>query len=191
MTFLPFGTLPLGMKKFLLFPFVMRVTTPWASLPKFLANAFIHTSNSGTCRNFLSSCDIPVMKLMTVLASNLLHALCALSICVGRAYLGEFCNCGDRRGASGSVDVTLRDGAVVGIGDCSTLRYGSVVCISCDPTLGVCVGALVGSDVTSISCRFLMSCICSSLTTNGDAGDGLLSASSRYSTDWSDTPVDK
>ena len=33
-TVLPFGILPLGMKKIVLLPFVMRVHTPWASLPR-------------------------------------------------------------------------------------------------------------------------------------------------------------
>ena len=48
MNVLPFGTLPLGMKKIVLFSFGMRVPMPWASMPKLLVNAFIHTSESET-----------------------------------------------------------------------------------------------------------------------------------------------
>ena len=83
----PFGNLPLGMKNIVLFPFGMRFTTPWDSLPKSSENAFIYISASGTCRNFLYSCEIPVMGLMTALASKLMHASCAARICVARAYL--------------------------------------------------------------------------------------------------------
>ena len=75
-TVLPLGNLPLGMKKIMLFPFGMRVPTPRDSLPRSLVNAFIHTYDSGPCRIFLFSCDIPVMVSMTALASKLLHASC-------------------------------------------------------------------------------------------------------------------
>ena len=131
------------------------------------------------------------MGSMTALNSNLLHDSCAVRIFVTRAYLGDFCNCGEHRGAAGSVLGTIVYGAVAGIGDGSTLGAGSVVGIGCGPTLGDGAGALVGSNVSSIYCRALMACIFSSLTTNGDAGDGLLSASDRFSTDWRAASVDE
>ena len=136
---------------------------------------------------------------MTALASNLLHVLCAVRICVYRAYMGALWNRVNCRGAAGSVLGTLGDGIVVGIGDGSTLGDGAVVGIGDDTTLvygvvagignaplgGDVVGALVGRDAASIPCRVLMACICSSPTANGDAGAGLLSASTRSYTAWS------
>ena len=100
---------------------------------------------------------------------------------------------------------TLRDGAVVGIGDGSTLGNGAVVgiCVVANLGYGAVVGiidtllggdevwALVGRDVSSIPCRVFISCICSSPTTNGDDGAGLLSASTRSSTAWCAASVDE
>ena len=197
-TVLPLGTLRLDMKKIVFFPFGMRVPTPWDSLPRLLANASTHISDSGICRNFLYSCDIPVMGSMPVLDSNLMKASCDVRICVARAYLGVFWNCGDCRGTDGFVIGTLGDGAVVGIcvgstlGDCAVLEIGDGTTLGDGAVVGICdvpiggnaVGALVGRDVASIPCRVFMACICSSLTANGDAGTGLLSASARSSTAW-------
>ena len=103
------------------------------------------------------------MVSMNALASNLLHASCAVIICVYRAYLGLFWNHGYRCGAAGSVLGTLVDGAVVGKVDGSTLGDRVLVGIDGGPTLGysaivgICDGpigsdvvrALVGSDVAS------------------------------------------
>ena len=50
-TVFPLGTSPLGMKKVVLFPLGMRVTTTWASFPRSLVNAFIYISASGPCHN--------------------------------------------------------------------------------------------------------------------------------------------
>ena len=69
-TVFPFGTLPLGKKKVVLFPFGMRVPTPWDGLTRSLVNAFIVILAHGPCNHCLYSCDIPVMISMTVLASN-------------------------------------------------------------------------------------------------------------------------
>ena len=85
MTVFYFETLPLGMKKIVFSPFGMRVPTPWASLPRLLANAFIHTSDSDYFHSCLYSCDIPVMGYMAVLASNLMYASCAVRIRVGHS----------------------------------------------------------------------------------------------------------
>ena len=122
---------------------------------------------------------------MNFLASDLLHDSCAVRVCVERAYLGVFWNCGDHCGTTGSIIGILGDSAVVGIGDCSTFGYSAVLGIGVDG-----VGALVVTDVASISCRFLMACGCSSPTANGDAGYGLLSASVRSSTAWRASSVD-
>ena len=86
-TILPFGGFTLGMNKIVLFPFGMRVPTPWACLPRSFSNAFTHISESGPCRNLLYSCNIPVVVLITSLASNLLNVLCAVRICVARAVI--------------------------------------------------------------------------------------------------------
>ena len=113
-----------------------------------------------------------------------------------RAYMGAVWNRGDFCGAAVSMLVTLVGGAVVGIGDGSTLGYGAVLGIGDGTTLGygavvgigdgpiggVVVGTLIGRDVSSIPCRVLMSSIFLSSTANGDAGAVLLSASARSST---------
>ena len=52
-TVLPFGNFPLGMKKIVLFPFGTRVPTPWGSLPRSSANAFIHILHSEPFPNCL------------------------------------------------------------------------------------------------------------------------------------------
>ena len=85
---------------------------------------------------------------------------------------------------------TLGDITVVGIGDGTTLRYGAVVDIGDGPLGDNVVRALVGRDIASIPCRVLMACIFSYPTANGDAGDGLLSASARSYTDWRDASVE-
>ena len=54
-TVFPFGNLPLGMKKILLFPFGMRIPAPWDSLPRSLKNNFIYILASGTFRDCLYS----------------------------------------------------------------------------------------------------------------------------------------
>ena len=78
------------MKKTVLFNFGMRIPKPWDSLHELLANAIIHILDSGTCRNYLYSCDIPVIGSINVLTSTLLHASYAVRICVAKAYLGAF-----------------------------------------------------------------------------------------------------
>ena len=142
---------------------------------------------------------------MTELDSNFLNASCAVKIRIARAYLGAFWSRGECGGASGSVIGTLRYGAMVGIGDGSTLKDVSVVGIGDGTTLddGAVVGigyyplggdvfrALVGRYVASIPCRVFMACICSYPTVNGDAGAGLLSAYARSSTVWRTTSLDK
>ena len=95
----PLGTLPLGMRKMILFPFGMRVTNPWDILPRSLANSFIHISASGYLRNYLYYCNIPVMVSITSLASKWIHASCAVRICVYRAYLEAVFLSWDSRGA--------------------------------------------------------------------------------------------
>ena len=190
-TVVPFGTLPLGMNKIVLFSFGMSVPNPWGSLPRLLANAFIHTSDSETCGNFLYSCDILVMGVMTVLASNFLHAVFSVRICVARAYLGELWIHRDFRGAAGSMLGTLQDSSVVGIFDGSTLRDGAVVEIGGGPTLRDGVGDLVGINVTSIYCRVFIAYICSYPTANRDDGAELLSASARSYTNQCAASVDK
>ena len=190
-TSLPVGYLTLGMNKIALFPFGMRISTPWDSLPRSLVNAFVHTYESGPCRNCVYSCDIPVMELMPVLASNFLHASCDVGVCVARVYLGAFWNPGGCCGYDGSMIVTLGDGAVVGIGNGSTLRSGAVVGMGVVPTLIDVVGALVGIHVTSTPCRVLMDCILSSPTANGYSGVGLFGASASSSTYWRAASADK
>ena len=124
---------------------------------------------------------------------------------MARAYLGAVSNHRDCRGTTGSVLGTLRDGAVVGIGDGSTLGHGVVLGIGDGTTLGDdamtgigdaplggdVVGAPVGRYVASITCSVLMVCICLSPTANGNDGAVLLSASTRSSTDWSGASVEK
>ena len=124
---------------------------------------------------------------------------------MARAYLGAVSNHRDCRGTTGSVLGTLRDGAVVGIGDGSTLGNGAVVgiCVVANLGYGAVVGiidtllggdvvwALVGRDVSSIPCRVFIAYICSPPTTNGDDGAGLLSASTRSSTDWRAASADE
>ena len=154
MTVLPFGNLPLGMKKIVLFPFGMRVPKLLASLPRSLVNYFIHISASEPCRNCLYYCDITVMISMTELASKWIHDSCAVSICVTRTYLEEFLSvmgCWKRkdfRGATCSVLHTLVDGAVVGIGDGTTLEDGAVV--------GICDGYLGGNVVGALEDTYLL-----------------------------------
>ena len=122
---------------------------------------------------------------------DFLHASCAVMICVSRAYPGAFWNCGDLCAADGSVLDTLRDCAVVGLGDGPTLRDGAVVGVGDAPLGGNVVGALVGRDVASIPCRFLMAYIYSSPTKNGDSGSGLFSASTRSFNAWCAASVDE
>ena len=111
------------MKKIVLFPLEIHIITPWDSLPGSLVNAFIHISASGTCRNCLYSCNIPVMRLINVLASKWMHDSCYMRICVARAYLEAVLSVlgcwkrKDYRSAVGYVIVTLGDGAVMGLGD--------------------------------------------------------------------------
>ena len=137
------------------------------------------------------------MGLMTVLASKFMHALCDVKICVAREYLGAVLSvieCWRRRdlhGTTGSVLGTLRDGAMVGIGDGTTLRDGAVVGIGEAPLGGYLVGAMLGRDVASISCRVLMACIFPSPTANRDDGAGLLSASAKSSTAWRAASADE
>ena len=86
-TVLTLVKLSLGMKKVVLFPFGMRLPNPWASLPRSLINAVTHVSASSSTIKCFYSCGIPVTGSITSLASKWIHVLCAVRICVVRAYL--------------------------------------------------------------------------------------------------------
>ena len=87
------------------------------------------------------------------------------------------------RSASVSVIVTLGDGAVIRLGDGA---LGVAIPGPVDRNLGCgdTLVAMVGRDVSSISCRVLMACICSSPNVNRDGGSGFFSASAKPSTYW-------
>ena len=160
-TVLPFGDLPLGMKKTVLLYLGMRTPNTWDSLPRSLANEFIHIYASGPFHNCLYSCDIPVMRSMTLLSLKCLHASCAVRICVARAYLEavfSVLGCWRRgycRSASVSVLVTLGDGAVMRLGD-GALGVAMPGPVDSNLGCGDTFVAMVGRDVDSISWRFLM-----------------------------------
>ena len=82
------GTLTLGMKKMVLFPFGMRIPTPWAIMNVSLANSVTHVFTYSPRRNCFYSYNIPVMGSITSLASKWIHASCYVRICVAREYLG-------------------------------------------------------------------------------------------------------
>ena len=60
---------------------------PFFSIHRSLVNSFIHISASGPLRNWLYSCDIPVIGSITALDFKWLHAPCAVRICVVGEYL--------------------------------------------------------------------------------------------------------
>ena len=194
-TVLSLGTLPLGMKKMVFFPFGMRVTNPWASLPRSLMNYFIHISLSVPPCNCFYSYYIPEMGLITVLASKWLHASCDVRICLFRAYIEALWSVlicwrhWDHHddAAVGWCDTffcTLGGGAVMvpvngTLGDGAVLVPGNVT-----PGSGDVVGAIVGRYVASIFCRFLIAWNWSSLIDNEVSGFVFLRASIKSSNYW-------
>ena len=190
------GTLTLGMKKMVLFPFGMRIPTPWAIMNVSLANSVTHVFTYSPRRNCFYSYNIPVMGSITSLASKWIHASCYVRICVAREYLGVVqpilgCCCSfwyfrvsTTVGCCSAIIVNLGDGAVTGPVD-GTLGYGAVMGPG-NGTLGVgsVIGAIVGRYVASILCRVLMACNCSPSIDNGNAGSRFMRSSVKSSTAW-------
>ena len=159
-TFLWAGTICLLTKRIVLFPSVIRVPTPYASLPRSFANVVSHNYFSGLCIKCLYSCESHVASSITAL-----HKFTSLNA-FRTVYTSEFaCNC-KRRGYL----------CMIGSFSSSTIKWGGLLGFLCYRGCqfgtrkrdGVWLGGgkrMIVGDGTGVYC----SCI----STLGDVGSGV------------------